>query len=416
VNDGAIMTHVYRRLGVPTIINAKGPSTRLSGGILRREVAEAMVEASQHCVDMAALQARASELIAEATGAEAGLVTAGAAAGLLLGTAACVTGLDPGRMNRLPDTRGMRNQVVVVRSQRNLYDHAVRAVGVELVEVGLPDRYAGAGVRDAEPWEIADAIGERTAAVFWVAGAGARPSLEEVVEVARAASVPVLVDAAAQLPPADNLRRFVLAGADLVAFSGGKAIGGPQASGILCGRRDLIMAAALQCLDLDVLYDQWAPPLHFIDKARLRGLPQHGIGRACKVGKEEIAGLLTALRLFVEDDAPRRRARWLRLMQELATGLDGIALAAVELLDEGEVPWVALDLKGASQLGALEVMRRLESGTPAVHADPSALAEGRILFGPMSLKSGEPAQIVEQVRAVLEAESAGGVRARGRRA
>jgi D-glucosaminate-6-phosphate ammonia-lyase len=409
------MTHVYRRLGVPTIINAKGPSTRLSGGILRREVAEAMVEASQHCVDMAALQARASELIAEATGAEAGLVTAGAAAGLLLGTAACVTGLDPGRMNRLPDTRGMRNEVVVVRSQRNLYDHAVRAVGVQLVEVGLPDRYAGAGVRDAEAWEIADAIGERTAAVFWVAGAGARPSLEEVVEVARAAGVPVLVDAAAQLPPADNLRRFVLAGADLVAFSGGKAIGAPQASGILCGRRDLIMAAALQCLDLDVFYDQWAPPLHFIDKARLRGLPQHGIGRACKVGKEEIAGLLTALRLFVEDDAPRRRARWLRLMQELATGLDGIALAAVELLDEGEVPQVALDLKGASQLGALEVMRRLESGTPAVHADPGALAEGRILFGPMSLKSGEPALIVEQVRAVLEAESAGGVRARGRR-
>src|SRR5918994_7807841 len=191
--DGALMTtdppagNVYRRLGVPTIINAKGPSTRLSGGIMRGEVAEAMVEASQHCVDMAVLQARASELIAEATGAEAGLVTAGAAAGLLLGTAACVSGLDPGRMNRLPDTRGMRSEVVMVRSQRNFYDHAVRAVGVQLVEVGLPDRYAGAGVRDAEVWEIADAIGERTAVVYWVAGAGARPSLEEVVEVARAA-------------------------------------------------------------------------------------------------------------------------------------------------------------------------------------------------------------------------------------
>jgi D-glucosaminate-6-phosphate ammonia-lyase len=408
------MTNVYKRLGVPTIINAKGPSTRLSGGIMRREVAEAMVEASQHCVDMAVLQARASELIAEATGAEAGLVTAGAAAGLLLGTAACVTGLDPGRMNRLPDTRGMPNEVVMVRSQRNSYDHAVRAVGVRLVEAGLPDRFAGAGVRDAEAWEIADAINERTAAVHWVASADARPSLEEVIEVARAAGVPVLVDAAAQLPPAENLGRFVLAGADLVAFSGGKAIGGPQASGILCGKRDLIMAAALQCLDLDVFYEQWTPPVHFIDKARLRGLPQHGIGRSCKVGKEEITGLLTALRLFVEDDATRRRARWLRLMQELARGLDGLAEAEVELLDEREVPQVALALKPGSNLSALDVMRRLETGTPAVHADPGAVAEGRILFGPVSLKSGEPALIVERVRAALDPGSAAGARARRR--
>ena len=297
------MTNVYTALGVPTIINAKGPATRLSGGIMRPEVAEAMAMASSHCVDMAVLQARASVIIAEATGAEAGYVTSGAAAGLLLGTAACVTGLDPGRMNRLPDAAGMKNEVVIVRSQRNLYDHALRAAGVRLVEVGLPDRYAGAGVRDAEAFEIADAIGERTAAVHWVAAAGARPALADVVAVAHAAGVPVLVDAAAQLPPAENLRRFIAAGADLVAFSGGKAIGGPQASGILCGRRDLIMAAALQNLDLDIFFDQWAPPPQLIDKARLKGLPQHGIGRACKVGKEEIVGLLTALRLFLEEDA-----------------------------------------------------------------------------------------------------------------
>src|SRR5918994_4204335 len=230
--DGALMTtdppagNIYERLGVPTIINAKGPSTRLSGGIMRREVAQAMVEASEHCVDMAALQARASALIAQATGAEAGLVTSGAAAGLLLGAAACVTGLDPGRMNRLPDTSGMANEVVIVRSQRNFYDHMIRAVGVRLIEVGLPDRYAGAGARDAEAWEIADALSERTAAVHWVASPNARPRLEQIVEVAHAAGVPVLVDAAAQLPPAGNLKRFIQAGADLVAFSGGKAIGG----------------------------------------------------------------------------------------------------------------------------------------------------------------------------------------------
>jgi D-glucosaminate-6-phosphate ammonia-lyase len=396
------MANIYERLGVRTIINANGPSTRLSGGTMRPEVAAAMLEASQHCIEMAELQARASEIIAEITGAEAGLVTSGAAAGLLLGAAACVTGLDSGRMNRLPDTSGMANEIVMVRSQRNFYDHMIRAVGARLVEVGLPDRYAGAGARDAEAWEIADALSERTAAVHWVAGPKARPTLEQVVEVAHAAGVPVLVDAAAQLPPADNLRRFIEAGADLVAFSGGKAIGGPQASGILCGRRYLVMAAALQNLDLDVFYELWAPPAHFIDKTRLKGLPQHGLGRGCKVGKEEIVGLLTALRLFVEEDAAARRARWRALMQKLADGLAGLPHARVHLLDEGEAPLVALDLdEAAARLSALELMKRLEHGTPPVFADPSALDQGRILFGPMSLKDGEPAQIADRLRTLL---------------
>ena len=162
---------IYDRFGVRTIINAKGPSTRLSGGFLHAEVAAAMTEAGTFCVDMAELHAGASKVIAELTGAEAGIVTSGAAAGLLLGTAACITGLDPGKMGRLPDTRGMKNEVVIVRSQRNFYDHAVRTTGARIVEVGLPDRYAGAGVRDAEPWEIEDAIGgERADRQIVVAG------------------------------------------------------------------------------------------------------------------------------------------------------------------------------------------------------------------------------------------------------
>jgi L-seryl-tRNA(Ser) seleniumtransferase len=396
------MANIYERLGVRTIINAKGPSTRLSGSIMHPEVAEAMAEASQHCVEMAELQARASEIIAEITGAEAGLVTSGAAAGLLLGTAACVTGLDSGRMNRLPDTSGMANEIVIVRSQRNFYDHLIRAVGIRLVEIGLPDRYAGAGARDAEAWEIADALSERTAAVHWVAGPNARPRLEQVVEVAHAAGVPVLVDAAAQLPPASNLRRFIEVGADLVTFSAGKAIGGPQAAGILCGRRYLVMAAALQNLDLDVFYELWAPPAHFIDKTRLKGLPQHGIGRSCKIGKEQIVGLLTALRLFVEEDHAARRARWRGLMQELVDGLAGFQHARVHLLDEGEVPEVALDVdEAAAGVSALELVKRLEHGTPAVFANPGSVDRGRILFNPMALKDGDPAQIAERVRGIL---------------
>ena len=278
---------VYERLGVRTIINAKGPATRLSGGIMRSEVAAAMAEASQHCVDIAELQAAASARIAALTGAEAGYVASGAAACLLLATAAAITGLDPVLMSKLPDTAGMKNEVVMVRSQRNFYDHAVRTAGARIVEVGLPDRYAGAGVRDAEPWEIEAAINEKTAAVFYVADSQSRPPLPEVVRVAHAAGVPVIVDAAAQLPPQSNLRRFIAEGADLVAFSGGKAIGGPQASGILCGRRDLVMAAALQHLDLDILWEQWDPPPSLIDKQRLKGAPQHGIGRPCRQGRKK---------------------------------------------------------------------------------------------------------------------------------
>ena len=192
---------VYGELGVRTLINAKGPATRLSGGIMRPEVAEAMADASQACVDIADLQAAASRLIAEATGAEAGYVASGASACLLIGAAACVTGLDPGKMARLPDTTGMKNECVMVRSQRNFYDHAIRAAGLKIVEVGLPDRYAGAGVRDAEAWEIDDAISERTACIFYVADAQSRPPLAEVTAVAHARGIPVLVDAAAQLPP-----------------------------------------------------------------------------------------------------------------------------------------------------------------------------------------------------------------------
>ena len=194
------MPTIYESLGVPTIINAKGPSTRVSGAVLAPEVAAAMGEASQHCVDMAVLQGRASEIIAEITGAEAGLATSGAAAGLLLGTAACVTGLDPGKMNRLPDTTGMKNQVIIPRSHRNFYDHAVRAAGVELVEVGISDRFSGAGVRDTEAWEIEDVITDATAAVHYVAQPYAAPPLPAVTEAAHRRGVPVLVDAAAQLP------------------------------------------------------------------------------------------------------------------------------------------------------------------------------------------------------------------------
>ncbi len=378
--------NVFEQLGVRTIINAKGPATRLSGGIMRPEVAAAMAEASQACVDIAELQAAASRQIAEATGAEAGYVASGASACLLLAAAACATGLDPGRMARLPDTNGMKNEAVMVRSQRNFYDHAIRAAGLKIVEVGLPDRYAGAGVRDAEAWEIEDAITERTAAVFYVADSQSRPSLPEAVAVAHRHGVPVIVDAAAQLPPQSNLKRFTTEGADLVAFSGGKALGGPQASGILAGKRDLVMAAALQHLDLDVFWDMWEPPPGLIDKARLRGAPQHGIGRSCKAGKEEIAGVLTALRLFIAEGDGVRHARWLADCETINALLPAAMITGRE--DMAKVPMVEIAL-GSNGISATDLCLALQRGSPSIAVDPFLRDRNIVQVNPMCLKPGE---------------------------
>ena len=398
------MTNIYERLGVTPIINACGPNTRLSGGIMAPEVAQAMVEASQHCVDMVELQARASALIAEATGAEAGLVTSGAAAGVLIGLAACMTGLDPDKMNRLPDTTGMKSEIVVPRSHRNFYDRAARALGARVVEVGLSDRFSGTGVRDVEAWEIAAAISDRTAAVYYLAKPHSMPRLPEVVEAAGAKGVPLVVDAAAELPPKENLRRFIAEGAALVAFSGGKAIGGPQASGILAGRRDLIAAAALQNLDLDVFIDHFNPPPAFIDKRALPGLPHHGIGRPCKVGKEEIVGLLTALRLFTSDNGAREE-RWHAISSALGAALKtvpGLDVATSGDARGSGIPYVTVRVRPrADGLDTMGLVARLESGATSVRCNLSEAAAGTLVLSPVCLLEDQVPAIAAKFRAAL---------------
>jgi L-seryl-tRNA(Ser) seleniumtransferase len=273
--------------------------------------------------------------------------------------------------------------------------------------VGIADRFSGAGVRDTEAWEIGAAIDEKTAAVCYVAYAHSLPLLPEVVEVAHAAGVPVIVDAAGQLPPAGNLQRFVADGADLVAFSGGKAIGGPQSSGILCGRRDLIAAAALQNLDLDVLPQLWRPPVGLIDRHQLPGAPQHGIGRPCKVGKEEIVGLLTALELFVAEAPEARRQRWLQRLEELVAASRGVRHAALAIVADRkrpEIPVVHLSLdEEAAGFSALDLVAKLQDGDPPIHANPGQAREGVVAFGPTCLKEGEPAIIGRHLRALLGA-------------
>ena len=366
-----------------------------------------MRDASQHCVDMWEVQGRASQIIADLTGAEAGIATSGAAAGLLLGTAACIAGLDPAKMNRLPDTSGMKDEVVTPRSHRNFYDHAVRTAGAKFVEVGIPDRFSGAGVRDTEAWEIAAAITEKTAAIHYLANPNSLPPLPEVVKVAHAAGVPVLVDAAAQLPPVENLRRFIDEGADLVTYSGGKAVRGPQSSGILCGRRDLIASAALQCLDHDMFIEQWNPPASLMEKSVVPGLPQHGIGRPCKAGKEEIVGLLTALRLFVDEDAQARQQEvWAALAQELYDALKETPHVECKLVPDSYrpgIPGVRLTLdETAAGKTAFQLMLELQNGDPSIHVDSVQIKDGVIGFSSICLEPGHPEAIAARVRTLLK--------------
>jgi L-seryl-tRNA(Ser) seleniumtransferase len=386
---------LFASLGLEPVINAAGTVTRLSGGIMAPEVAAAMAEASSACFDMVELQAAASREIAAATGAEAGIVTGGASAALLLGAAACLAGLDPVAMNRLPEP-GLRRTFVMARSQRNMYDRALEVAGGRIAEIGMPDRFSGAGVRDASAGEIAAAIGPDTAAVFWVAQPWSEPSLADLVRVAHAAGVPVLVDAAAQLPPVANLSALLEAGADLVAFSGGKAIGGPQASGMLAGRRDLVASALLQMLDLDLPDAQFRLPAEFAGNAVPPFLPRHGIGRSCKAGKEEVVGLLVALRRFVAEGEEARGARMLARLHAVRDAMDdapGVEISA------GPTP--LLLLRCASAEAARRAEAALRARRPAIHVNQSRLRDGVLVVHPGALADADLGELGRGLAAVL---------------
>ena len=172
-----------------------------------------------------------------------------------MAAAAILAGLDPSKMEELPTVRSNKNQFIISREHRSGYDHAFRLAGAETVDVGMNEILSGAGVRRTEAWEYESAINERTAGIIYVATENSEPSIESVINIAKKHNLPVVVDAAAQLPPRENLRYFIEKGADLVAYSGGKAIKGPQSSGILCGKKEYISSVALQSLDMDEFFE-----------------------------------------------------------------------------------------------------------------------------------------------------------------
>jgi D-glucosaminate-6-phosphate ammonia-lyase len=394
---------IYEELGVPHVVNAAGTKTRIGGSRIRPEAVEAMKRASKAFVRLSDLQARASELITDVTDGEAGYVTAGAASALLLGTAACIANDDIGIMARLPDIKGDSCEVVIPRTHRIGYDHALRTAGAEVVDVGTNDHHLGTGSRNVEPWEIANAIGENTAAVGYVEKPYTEPPLEVVADVAHDHDIPVIVDAAAELPPTSNLSAFIKAGADLVAFSGGKAVRGPQTTGILAGREDLIESVAMQHLDMHAAEEVWEPPHEFIDPSHFGGVPRQGIGRPMKVGKEELIGLIRALELFCDEDYEALTDEWLERSQQIVATLDKINGFETSITPDEKVsvaPEVIVTVdSNLTGVSATDIVGNLRREEPRVFVGADDLPADKFTINPMCLTDEETDYTIERIEA-----------------
>ena len=369
---------VYARLGVRPIVNARGMNTMASGSLMPKPVLDAMSEAATAFVDMAELNARAGVHIARLVGVEGAHVTSGSAGGLLLAAAACITGSDPERISRLPDTTGMRNEIVIQRCDRIQYDQALRTAGAVLVEAGEADA--------CTPAAIEAAIGPRTAALIYIVSPGLAErgvGPERMAEIAHAHGLPLIVDAASTLPPIGHLRRWTDTGADLVILSGGKGIRGPQNTGLLVGRLDLVRAAAAN------------------------GAPNAAIGRPCKVSKEAIIGLVTALELFLQEDHDAEWARHLdeaRRILAAVEGLPGVNARLEEDRSEYTAPTLLLRLDaGVTRRTPEDVMDALRRGEPPIMV---RVSRGEILVDPHCLRGDEASVVARRLREELRAGAA----------
>jgi len=373
-----IWPEVYKKLGVSPLINAQSWVTSLGGSIMRPEVLSAMDEAANAFVDIKKLNRAAGEVVALACGAEQGLVTAGCSAAQVLMVAACMTGQSESNVEQLPDTTGMKNEVVLFKGQRNRYDKAFVTAGAKLVLYGSEHE----GTTD----ELEAAINENTACVAFVImpfsshGVG----LEETIRVAHERGVPVIVDAAAELPPRANLSKFHRMGADMVAFSGGKGIGGPQSSGLLSGKADLVEAAVMNSLNLDSAVA--------------------GIGRPMKVSKENIVGLVTAIQLFTDSDEAAEWEGWQMKAQYVAERLQGIDGVHVKIEDdpaERQGPQPVLYFEDEFEGPTVsEIKEQLENGDPAIFVGGgSDRAEINIVM--VNVQDGEEIVIADRMNEIL---------------
>ncbi len=356
---------VYQRLGIQPVINARGMNTMASGSLMPQPVLDAIAEAATAFVDMEELNRKAGEHIAQLIGVEAAHVTSGSAGGLLLSAAAVIAGNDPQAIVQLPDTTGLKDGIVIEKCRRIRYDQALRTAGGRIIEVGDDN--------GSTPEQMEAGIDGNTAAIMYIVSpylGDNGVTVEQAIDIAHRNGLPIIVDGASTLPPVSHLTRWTALGADLVIYSGGKGIRGPQGSGLLLGRKDLIRAAAAN------------------------GAPNGAIGRPCKVTKEDIVGLVAALELFLEEDWTIEWNKHVEEAQLIVGALDGLeGVSAV--IDEDHSVWttptilVSLD-KTKTGLTPDEIVERLRTGNPPIL---TRAFQGKVLVDPHNLR-GDEAEIV----------------------
>ncbi len=368
----------FKELGITPVINAGATMTYLSGSLMQPEVLEAINSTAHDFANMFDLQDKAGAKIAEMLQCEAAMVTAGAAAALVLGTAACLTGMDQKKTEQLPSLPGTQREVIIQKSHRYVFDQAVRSTGVKFTEVDSAE-------------EMEKAINENTVmalffngAVSWF-GTPDKISHEEFVKISKRHNVPTFIDAAADVPPVENLFKYQKIGFDLVTFSGGKMIMGPQSAGLLFGRKDLIEAA------------------------KLNNSPHEcPIGRPMKVNKEEIFGMYAAVKSYVERDHEKEWQEWLNRIAHIASRLEKIPTLKTEtVINPGpanalpslSVTWDQQKVK----ITPKDVVKELLEGTPSIVAGNrrDGLSVGVVLLRPeqVNIVAGRIKAILEQALA-----------------
>jgi L-seryl-tRNA(Ser) seleniumtransferase len=358
-----------KELGVRPFINAAGTYTAMTASLMPPEVMDAINYASKHYVMLDELHDKVGERLASLVHAEAAMVTCGAASALTLGTAAVLTGTDRQKMVDLPDLTSMKSEVIIQKAHRFGYDHAVRNCGVKLIEVETRE-------------DLERAVNPKTAMMLFYNNNNKEGKIqdEEFVQLGKKHSVPTFNDAAADVPPVDNLWKFTKMGFDLVAISGGKGMRGPQSSGLLIGRKDLIAAARLN-----------APP------------NGNTVGRGMKVNKEEMFGLLAAIERYVALDHEKEQREFQKRAEEIAKSAGTVPGVKTEIF----VPEVANHVPhlrvtwDASAVGisANDVVKALKDGEPSIGTRNEGPA---LVIGVWMMRPGEEKIVARRLKQVLE--------------
>jgi uncharacterized pyridoxal phosphate-dependent enzyme len=362
---------VIEELGVRSFINAAGTFTALTGSLMRPEAVAAIQIASKKFVRLEDLRDAVGKRIAELLHCPAALVTAGCASALSLATAASITGDDRSRVRRLPDTTGMKNEVLVQRTHRVNYDHAIRNAGVRMIEI-----------EDSAALE--KAINDRTAMMFFLNSADHEGKIhhEEFIAIGKKHKVPTLIDAAADVPPVENLWRYTKLGFDLVAFSGGKGLRGPQSTGLLLGRADLIAAAKLNF-----------------------GPEGDSLCRTNKVNKEETIGMLVALETFLNLDHAAVWKDWegrCRCITEALKGFEDVRTEMFVPRIANAVPHLRVRWDSKKRgMTPTEMVRKLREGKPSIEVTPGSRQQ--LVIGVWMMEPGEDAIVAERIRLILAA-------------